>query len=161
MSDNRVSVPVSYTITQAPGLSDSHKFAIWRDMSGGLFWDRFRRAMAHAFATGQAATLLSPQDLQLLQKVADAIVSRRLETPAVLLLESSEPLNFLSSQIVQGLRPFLDLVCAPAETERLAGILERRDAVSRLVEMIHAQADKRPPPRATEKSVSLKTGVSS
>ena len=118
-----------------------------------LFWDRFRRAMAHAFATGPAATPLSPQDLQLLQKVADAVVSRRLETPAVLLLESSEPLNFLSSQIVHGLRPFLDLVCVPAETERLAGILERREAVSRLVGLIHAQTG--PPLPAS------KTGVSS
>lgn len=134
-------------------------------MSGGLSWDRFRRAMAHAFATDQVAAPLSPQDLQLLQKVADAIVSRRLETPAVLLLESSEPLNFLSSQIVHGLRPFLDLVCAPAETERLAGILERRDAVARLVELIHAQLDKRTPPGTTEKFAppvrAPKTGVSS
>ena len=122
------------------------------------FKGRFRRAMAHAFATDQAAPPLSSQDLQLLQKVADAIVSRRLETPAVLLLESSEPLNFLSSQIVHGLRPFLDLVCAPAETERLAGILERREAVSRLVGLIHERSI---PPRSTGKSVPLKTGVSS
>ena len=126
-------------------------------MLGVLFWNRFRRAMAHAFATGQAATPLPPRDLQLLQKVADAVVSRRLETPAVLLLESSEPLNFLSSQIVHGLRPFLDLVCAPAEAERLAGILERRDAVSRLVGLIHARSTSL---RSTGKSVPLKTGVS-
>ena len=131
-------------------------------MSGVLLWDRFRRAMVHAFATGPAAAPLSPQDLQLLQKVADAIVSRRLETPAVLLLESSEPLNFLSSQIIQGSRPFLDLVCAPAETERVAGILERREAVSRLVGLIHARS---PSPHSTGKSVpslqAPKTGVSS
>ena len=44
------------------------------------FKDRFRRAMAHAFATGPTAAPLSPQDLQLLQTVADAIVRRRLET---------------------------------------------------------------------------------
>ena len=115
-------------------------------MPGGLFWHGFRRALAHAFATGPAAAPLSPQDLQLLQKVAAVIVRRRLETPAILLLESSEPLNFLSSQIIHGLRPFLDLVCAPAETERLAGILERRDAAARLVELIHAQLDKHTPP---------------
>ena len=134
-------------------------------MSDGPFWSRFLRAVAHAFATVPAATPLSARDRQLLQKVADAIVRRRLETPAVLLLESSEPLNFLSSQIIHGLRPFLDLVCAPAETERLAGILERRDAVTRLVELIHAQLDKRPPPGATEKFAppgrAPKTGVSS
>ena len=126
------------------------------------FKDRFRRAMEHAFATGPAATPLSPQDLQLLQKVADAIVSRRLETPAVLLLESSEPLNFLSSQIVHGLRPFLDLVCATAEMQRLASILERRDAVSRLVGLIHTRST---PPRSAGKSApplrAPKTGVSS
>lgn len=127
-------------------------------MSGALFWDRLRHAMAHAFATDPAATPILPQDLQLLQKVADAVVSRRLETPAVLLLESSEPLNFLSSQIVHGLRPFLDLVCAPAETERLADILERREAVSRLVGFIHERST---PPRSAEKSAPLKTGVSS
>ena len=129
------------------GLPDWHKFAIWKGMPGLLRllpWDRFRRAVAHAFAVGPVSTQLSPQDLQLLEKVANAIVSRRLDTPAVLLLESSEPLNFLSSQIIQGLRPFLDLVCAPAETERLACILERRDAVSRLVRLIHAQHDKAP-----------------
>ena len=128
------------------------------------FKDRFRRAMAHAFATGPTAAPLSPQDLQLLQKVADAIVRRRLETPAVLLLESSEPLNFLSSQIIYGLRPFLDLVCAPAETERLACILERREAVSRLVGLMQAQLDKRTP-GTTEKSApplqAPKTGVPS
>ena len=134
-------------------------------MPGGLFWHGFRRALAHAFATGPAAAPLSPQDLQLLQKVAAVIVRRRLETPAVLLLESSEPLNFLSSQIIHGLRPFLDLVCAPAETERLAGILERRDAAARLVELIHAQLDKHTPPGATEESTPPvqvpKTGVPS
>ena len=129
------------------GLPASHKFAIGKDMLDLLRFllsDRFRRAVAHAFALGPVSTQLSPQDLQLLEKVANAIVSRRLDTPAVLLLESSEPLNFLSSQIVQGLRPFLDLVCVPAETERLAGILERREAVSQLVRLIHAQHDKAP-----------------
>lgn len=122
------------------GLPDYHKFAIWWGMPGVLLLDRLRRAVAHAFAIGPVSTQLSPQDLRLLEKVATAIVSRRLDTPAVLLLESSEPLNFLGSQIVQGLRPFLDLVCAPAETEGLARILERRDAVSRLVRLIqHAK----------------------
>ncbi len=127
-------------------------------MLGALLWGRFQRAMAHAFATGRTATPLSTPDLQLLQEIADAIVSRRLETPAVLLLASSEPLNFLSSQLIHGLRPLLDLVCAPAETERLASILERRDGVSRLVGLIQERS---PSPYSTGKPVPPKTGVSS
>ena len=115
-------------------------------------WVRFQRAISHAFAVGPESEDLSPQDLQLLEKVASAIVSRRLDMPAVLLLESSEPLNFLSSQVVQGLRPFLDIVCAPAETERLAHILERRDAMSQLAWLIQEQRDKQTAPPSPAKS---------
>ena len=99
-------------------------------------WDRFRRAVAHAFALGPTSSELSLNDRHLLEKIAGAIVTRRLDTPAVLLLESSEPLHFLSSQVIQGLRPFLDLVCAPQEIERFVHILERRDAIQQLVQII-------------------------
>ena len=115
-------------------------------------WSRFRRAVAHAFAISPESEELSPQDLQLLDKVANAIVRRRLDTPAVLLLESSEPLNFLSSQAIQGLRPFLDIVCAPAGTERLVHILERRDATFLLTQLIQKQREKQTPTTARSAS---------
>jgi len=99
-------------------------------------WDRFRRAAAHAFALGPPSSELSGQDRHLLEKIAGTIITRRLDTPAVLLLESSEPLHFLSGQVIQGLRPFLDLVCAPQEIERFVHLLERRDGIQQLVRII-------------------------
>ena len=104
-------------------------------------WDRFRRAVAHAFALGPTSSELSTHDRHLLEKIAGAIVTRRLDTPAVLLLESSEPLHFLSSQVIQGLRPFLDLVCAPQEIEHFVHILERRDGIQQLVRLIQEKRE--------------------
>ena len=104
-------------------------------------WDRFRRAVAHAFAIGPTSSELSAYDRLFLKKIADAIVSRRLDTPAVMLLESSEPLHFLSSQAIQGLRPFLDLMCAPQEIERVVHMLERRDGIQQLVRLIQEKRE--------------------
>jgi hypothetical protein len=60
--------------------------------------------------------------------------------PALLFLESLGPLNFLGSQVLHGLRPFLELACDATELERLAAVLEQRDSVSRLIAMIQEQA---------------------
>ena len=122
----------------SPGLLDHSKFAIWKGMP---LWDRFRRAVKHAFALGPMSSKLSAHDRHLLEKIAGAIVTRRLDTPAVLLLESSEPLHFLSSQVIQGLRPFLDLVCAPQEIERFVHILEQRDGIPQLVRIIQEKRE--------------------
>lgn len=52
--------------------------------------------------------------------------------PALLFLESLGPLSFLGSQVVYGLKPFLDVVIDPADAERLAILLERRDGIDQL-----------------------------
>lgn len=102
-------------------------------------WQRFRRGVCHAFAIDPESPALSEDDGLLLQKLADAVVRRRLDMPAVILLESSQPLSFLGSQVMHGLRPFFDLICKPAEVARLAHLLERRDTISRLIRLIHAR----------------------
>ncbi len=110
-------------------------------MKGMPVWDRFRRAVAHAFAIGPMSSELSAHDRLFLEKIAGAIVAHRLDTPAVMLLESSEPLHFLSSQAIHGLRPFLDLMCAPQEIERLVHMLERRDGIQQLVRLIQEKRE--------------------
>lgn len=99
-------------------------------------WTRLRHEFAHAFALHPIEKALTADDLALLDKVATAIVRRGMADPAVLFLESMGPLNFLGSQVLHGLAPFLDLVCDPTELERLANILERRDSIERLSTLI-------------------------
>ena len=96
-------------------------------------WKKLRQEFAHAFAIAPPASGFSPEELVLLEKIARRIVNRGMATPAVLFLESLGPLSFLGSQVVHGLKPFMDVVIDPAYAERLAILLERRDGIDQLI----------------------------
>ncbi|MBM4256636.1 MAG: hypothetical protein FJ147_12165 [Deltaproteobacteria bacterium] len=104
-------------------------------------WKRFQHALRHAFALQPIGQPFASDEIALLEKVAGAIVKRGMATPALVFLESLGPLHFLGSQVMHGLKPFLDLACNPTELERLAVILERRDSLERLSSCIQEQAN--------------------
>lgn len=104
-------------------------------------WEKIRQQCAHAFAVTPPVSDFSPEDLALLEKIAGVIVKRDMATPALLFLESLGPMSFLGSQVVHGLKPFLDVVIAPADAERLAALLERRDSIERLSALLQEQAN--------------------
>ena len=103
-------------------------------------WGKLRKEFVRAFALAPNESPFAPEDIALLEKVARLITGRGMALPALLFLESLGPLNFLGSQVLHGLRPFLELVCEATEMERLAVILERRDSVPRLMAIIQEQA---------------------
>jgi hypothetical protein len=92
----------------------------------------------HAFALRPEGEPLTAEEQALLEKVATAVVNRRMAGPALLFLESAGPMNFLGSQALHFLAPILDLACDAREIEQAARLLERRDAVPRLIELIEA-----------------------
>jgi hypothetical protein len=102
-------------------------------------WARLRQEFRHAFALTPVNEQFSREDIALLEKITRLITQRGMAAPALLFLESLGPLHFLGSQVGHGLKPFLDLICDPAELDRLATILERRDSVDRLVVLIQEQ----------------------
>ncbi|MGE0683447.1 MAG: hypothetical protein AB7P69_21425 [Candidatus Binatia bacterium] len=99
-------------------------------------WERLAKEFKHAFALTPTGSPYSAEDDALLQKIAALIVKRGMAAPTLLFLESVGPLNFLGSQVVHGLKPFLDLVCDPMELDRLASMLERRASVDKLITLI-------------------------
>ena len=101
---------------------------------GGL-----RSKLQTAFATAPAEPL-TPADIALLERAADAVVQRGMATPAVLFLESVGPMNFLGSQALHFLTPILEAVFPQRDVERVACLLERRDTLARLVVLIEARA---------------------
>jgi hypothetical protein len=101
-----------------------------------LSWKRLRQQFAHAFALEPQRAQFSTEELALLDKAAGLILRRGMAAPAVLFLESLGPLSFLGSQVLHGLKPFLDVACDPLELERLAVILERRNSVDKLIALI-------------------------
>jgi hypothetical protein len=104
----------------------------------------FRSKSRHAFATAPAETLTAA-DVALLERAADVIVQRGMATPAVLFLESVGPMNFLGSQALHFLTPILQVVFPERDVQRVAVLLERRDTLSKLADLIDARERERHP----------------
>ena len=99
-----------------------------------------KEALRVAFAVRVEDEALTPEDVALLEKVARTVVDRRMASPANLFLESVGPMNFLGSQALHFLTPILNLACDTPEIERAAHLLERRDAMPRLIAFIEAKS---------------------
>mgnify|MGYP001619455196 CR=1 FL=1 len=94
----------------------------------------------HAFACGGGPDELLEADRAILARVSEQVVKRRMATPAILFLESMRPLNFVGSQVMHFLKPFLTLVFTETDITHLAQALEKRASVPFLVDIIEQQA---------------------
>ena len=79
-----------------------------------------------------------PQDEQreLLEKIAMQVVKRRLTAPAILFLEMCKPLNFLGSQVLIALNPFVQAVFNTTEYQKFALIIEKDANVELLIRLM-------------------------
>jgi hypothetical protein len=83
---------------------------------------------------------LPAADLAMLDELADAIVARRLATPALFLLESMRPLSFVGSQMMLVMRPFVALVwSSPLRWDQLQRVLEVRGSMDQLACRLEAR----------------------
>lgn len=94
----------------------------------------------HAFATQPELPPVSPSDLALMERVAAAIVKRGMAAPATVFLESMGPMNYLGSQALHILTPIIECALPTKDVEEVARLLERRDTIPRLIEIIDAMA---------------------
>jgi hypothetical protein len=101
-----------------------------------------RNWLQNAFAVGDEGEP-NPDDLAVLDRLAGFIVSRRLETPAILFLQSCIPLSYIGSQAMVGLEPIVGPLFPQKDWERLARIFERRDGIDRLTARIERHVSER------------------
>lgn len=80
-------------------------------------------------------------DLALLGRVADRVVELRLETPAILALESARPLSLLAGQSMIFFEPMVQALFRIADYRRFAALVERRETLGRLAAMIEDRAE--------------------
>jgi hypothetical protein len=99
--------------------------------------------LRHAFALEGPHGPLTEADRELLRRLALAIVVRRMGAPAVLFLQSLRPLNYIGSQAMIFLRPFLTPLFNREQYERLRAILERRQGLAALIDAIESAAAER------------------
>ncbi len=95
--------------------------------------------MRHAFAVAERGDeKLSPEEVELLDRIAEKIARRGLIAPAVLFLETMRPMNYVGAQFVQFAAPFLDMVSTPGLRERVVALMERRSTAEELLQRLEA-----------------------
>jgi len=99
--------------------------------------------LKHAFAIDPpGAVQPNEAERNLVERVCLEIVRRRLSAPALLLLEMSRPLNYVSAQFLHFVHPFLTVVGAGTASEQLARFLEHRGALEYVADRLE-QAEAR------------------
>ncbi len=86
---------------------------------------------------------LAPEDQALLERLARRVVELRLETPAILTLETARPLSVLAGQAMLFFEPFAQMLFRFDEYRRLAALIERREALEALTRLIEDGAEAR------------------
>lgn len=92
-----------------------------------------------------------PEDVALLDRLATRIVELRLETPALLTIETARPLSLVAGQAMVFFEPIVQALFRLPEYRRWAGLVERRECLGVLADRIEARAaarERRPAPPA-------------
>lgn len=106
--------------------------------------NKILRSIMHILSpTGEEYLL--PEDMDererdwLLSRAADEIVRRRLTAPAIFLLESCSPLNFIGGQVMIALEPFIQAIFDLPSYRKFALLMERDENVERLISLIECK----------------------
>jgi hypothetical protein len=84
---------------------------------------------------------LSAEDESVLRRVAERIVELHMEVPAILTIESSVPMSVVAGQAMHFFQPLVQALFRFPDYERFAALVERRDALERLMRLIELRAD--------------------
>lgn len=84
---------------------------------------------------------LSEEDEAVLERVAQRVVDLRMEVPAILTIESSLPLSVIAGQAMHFFQPLVQALFRLPDYQRFAQLIERRDALERLMQLIEERAE--------------------
>ncbi len=89
-------------------------------------------------------SLTEEQTQELLEKAAQGILRRKLQVPAILMLQSYKPLSYIGSQATIVFAPFLVPFLGFDNIRNLSKLLENRQNVERLTVLLENGADSSP-----------------
>ncbi|MDP3024981.1 MAG: hypothetical protein Q8O10_05550 [candidate division Zixibacteria bacterium] len=79
---------------------------------------------------------LTPEQQEILDKIAKKVVLWKMSTPAILFLESVKPLNYIGSQMMVFFEPFVQTLFSWKDYDEFRKIMEERENVERLIQAI-------------------------
>ncbi len=86
---------------------------------------------------------INPEESErILKRVSEEIVKRRLTAPAIFLLESCSPLNFIGSQAMIAIEPFIRAIFDLPSYRKFALLMEDDKNVKKLIDMIEIENHK-------------------
>jgi hypothetical protein len=96
-------------------------------------------------------TPISPEDLELLERVAARVVEMHMEVPAILTLETVTPLSLIAGQAMVFFEPFVAALLRLPDYRRFARLAERRECLTALTRLIETRAEAADVERRAEK----------
>ena len=84
---------------------------------------------------------LTQEQIDLFEKLSNAITRRRLTTPAVLFLESVRPLNFIGSQAMVFFAPMVHALFTARQYDLIQQALEHRETIAWLLDLLEAKEE--------------------
>lgn len=103
----------------------------------------FRRAAPSEPEEYSEDQLSAEERERLIDELAQKIVDRHMETPAIMFLEMHKPVTFLASQSMLVASPFLVPLFGAEGVEKYSRLFSSVDNVERLIERIEELSDKR------------------
>lgn len=93
------------------------------------------------FRSGEEAIVL-PEEIsqeerdRIIERAAEEIVKRGLAAPALLFIEMAKPINFLGSQLLVAVDPFISSILSSGDYRKFSILMEDDENVERLLQAI-------------------------
>ena len=94
-----------------------------------------RKTMTEETPKKKPIKITEKQD-ELLRKIANAIATRRMSSPTIFFLESVQPLNFIASQFMAYVEPFLTFVIPRDAYNDIQQVLEQRKGIDYFLDIL-------------------------
>jgi len=79
---------------------------------------------------------LTPQQEEILTKIAQKVVHWKMSVPAILFLESVKPLNYIGSQMMAFFEPFVQTLFSWKDYDEFRRMMEERGTIEKLLQKI-------------------------
>jgi hypothetical protein len=79
---------------------------------------------------------LTPQQEEILLKIARKVIHWKMSVPAILFLESVKPLNYVGSQMMAFFEPFVETLFSWKDYDEFRKMMEERETIERLLQKI-------------------------
>ncbi|MDP7026251.1 MAG: hypothetical protein QGI16_04925 [Candidatus Marinimicrobia bacterium] len=98
--------------------------------------------LKHAFAVDPPGAAEPTEDQKpVVEKVCQEVIRRRMATPALIMLETFRPLNFVGSQVLHFFHPIVSAILTTEAYKHFTEFLERRGSVDYLCQRIEQLDD--------------------